>query len=804
MGDDFLQDLRYAARTLRRAPGFAAIAIVTLALGIGANTAMFSVLNTYLFQPLPYPHSEQLVQVFRTSIHSDSWPHSAANFVEFRTRNDVFEEMVAFNGTGPVLTRDGQPAERLLGLVVSGNFFKALGVAPALGRVFTDDEDQPTTNRVVVLSDRFWRTQFGADAGIVGQTIQLDGVSVQVIGVMPAAFEHPLLWFRVDLWRPIAFTPEQRQNRGNNYLRAFARLKPGVTIDGAQQSMTTLASNLFRETSTNRNESLRLAPLQRSTSNSVSRSVMWFTFGLAGVVLLIACANLANLQLVRSAARTREHSVRAALGARRFRLVRQAMTESFVLACLGGVLSLLVAYGAIAFINRSLFASLPGAAVTLDFTVFGFAFACSVLTGIVFGTAPAWLASRVDVNQTLKESPRGATSSPHHRLRYGLIVGEVAFAVILLAGAGLFLRGLQRFENLDSGWRVDGLMTGQLGLQGDRYATPQQRLLFYEQLEQRLLAIPGVQHVAFSNSLPVFSFNSSGSVFIEGRPEPEPGKEPEAFYEQVSLGYFDTMGIRLTAGRLFTSTDTFDRPQVVIINETMARQFWPNESPLGKRLLRTDRTPFEIVGVVSDISFPGSLAEPYTRLQAYRPLAQAATPFVNVMLRTSGEPEQFAAPMRRALNELDATLALNLVRTAQSSVEQGLGNISLLGTLLGAFAALGLALAAIGIYGVTSYAVVQRTNELGIRMALGAGTRDVLLLILSTGAGVIALGALVGTAGAFAVSRLLSSAIPTLPTRDPMALAALILFLVFVALVACLVPAGKAARVDPLVALRRD
>ena len=323
MGNDFLQDLRYAARTLRRAPGFAATAIVTLALGIGANTAMFSVLNMYLFQPLPYPHSEQLVQVHRTSSHSDGWPHSVANFVEFRQRNEVFEKMVAYNGMGPVLTREGQPAERLLGMIVSGNFFKALGVAPALGRVFNDEEDQPNTNNVVVLSDRFWRTHFGADAAVVGQMIQLDGRSVQVIGVMPPAFEHPLLWFTVDLWRPIAFTPEQRQNRGNNYLRAFARLKPGVTIDAAQQSMTMLAANLFRETKTNQNESMRLSPLQLSTSNTVTRSVMWFTFGLAGVVLLIACANLANLQLVRSVARTREHSVRAALCANRFRLLQQ-------------------------------------------------------------------------------------------------------------------------------------------------------------------------------------------------------------------------------------------------------------------------------------------------------------------------------------------------------------------------------------------------------------------------------------------------------------------------------------------------
>jgi putative ABC transport system permease protein len=480
------------------------------------------------------------------------------------------------------------------------------------------------------------------------------------------------------------------------------------------------------------------------------------------------------------------------------------MTESVVLACLGGALSLSVAYGATAFINRSLFASIPGVAVTLDVTVFGFAFVCSVLTGIVFGTVPAWLASRADVNQALKESPRGATSSSHHRLRHGLIVGEVAFTVILLAGAGLFLRGLQRFENLDNGWRADGLMTGQLGLQGDRYSTPQQRLLFYQQLEQRLLAIPGVQHVGLSNSLPVFTFNSSGNVFIDGRPDPEPGKAPEAFFEQISLDYFDTLGVRLIAGRPFASTDVADAPQVVIINQAMARQFWPDESPLGKHISRTNRMPLEVIGVVADVSFPASLAAPYTRLQAFRPLAQASTPFVNVTLRTTGDPEQFAAPMRRALADLDSTLALNLVRAAESVVNQGLGNISLLGTLLGAFAALGLALAAIGIYGVTSYSVVQRTPELGIRMALGAGTRDVLVLILSTGVGVIVLGALIGTAGAVAVSRVLSAAIPALPTRDPAALAALILFLVAIALVACFVPAGRAARVDPLVALRHE
>jgi putative ABC transport system permease protein len=803
-GGDFLQDLRYAARSLRRAPGFAAVAIVTLALGIGANTAMFSVLNTYLFRPLPYPLPEQLVQVFRTSLISNSWPHSPANFIDFRQRNDVFAEMVAFNGVSQVLIRDGQPAERLSGMAVSGNFFAALGVPPVVGRVFSNAEDQPSADNVVVLSERVWRTRFGADASIVGRTLQLDDQRVEVVGVMPADFEHPLLWGSVDMWRPLAFSTEQRQSRGNNYLRSFARLKPGVSIDAAQQAMTRLAADLFRETATNQNESLRLAPLYRSASSAEARSVMWFTFGLAGFVLLIACANLANLQLVRSAARTREHSVRAALGARRFRLLRQSMTESLLLACLGGVLSLMLAYGAIAFIDSRLFATLPGAAVTLDFTVFVFAFLVSVATGVAFGTVPAWLASRADVNHALKESPRGSTSGSHHRLRHALIVGEVAFAVILLAGAGLFLRGLQRFEAVDAGWRPDGLLTAQLGLRGERYAMPAQRLVFFQQLEERLRAIPGVQHAALSNSIPVWGFNSSGSVRIEGEPEPEAGKEPEVFFEQVSAGYFDTLGVKLVSGRTFESTDVFGWPPVVVINDAMARRFWPDESPLGKRIIRTDRIPLEVIGVVRDVSFPGNLAEPYTRLQAYRPLTQQAIPNVNVTLRTVGPPEEFTEPMRRALADIDSSLALSRIRSATSLVRTGLGNVSLLGTLLGWFAALGLALAAIGIYGVTSYAVVQRTSELGIRMALGAGTRHVLWLILSTGAATIAAGALIGGAGAMAVSRILTTTVPTLQTRDPGALAGLILFLVLVALAACYVPAGRAAKVDPLVALRHD
>jgi predicted permease len=624
---------------------------------------------------------------------------------------------------------------------------------------------------------------------------------------MPPGFEHPILWGPVDIYQPLAFTPERKTNRGTNYLSSIGRLKPGVAMQQAEQSMIALAANIHKQNSSNEGESLRLEPLQRSTSDSIGRTVMWFTFGLAGFVLLIACANLANLQLVRTAARARELAVRAALGAGRWRLLRHSLTESILVALIGGIISLVIALLAVRFISNRLFIDLPGASVQLDYRVFGFALLCSLITGVLFGTVPAWFASRADVNQALRDNSRGNTAGrSQHRLRHTLIVGEVAFAMVLLAAAGLFLRGLQRFINSDPGWRVDGLLTAQMSLRGDKYKDDKERVVFLKELEDRLRTIPGAEHVAIGGSNPVFGFNSSSSFLIEGRPEPPPDKYPEMFFEPASSDYFETLGARLQQGRTFNAADTTDHPAVVIINETAARNFWPNESPIGKRISNTGpkKDYFEVVGVVNDLAFPGTLGEPYTRYEGFLPVAQYAPNYLMLLLRTSANPEALGNSLRNSVASLDPDLPVYRIRTARASVNQGLGSISLLGSLLGAFAAVGVILAAIGIYGVVSYTVVQRTGELGIRMALGAQTRDVLWLVLAKGAVLVLTGALIGGVGAYGVSRLLLSLIPSLPTRDPLILPLTGVALVMVALLACYIPARRATRVDPLTALRSE
>jgi predicted permease len=797
-GETTWMDIKFGARMLRRSPGFTSVSVLTLALGIGVNASMFSLLNLILLRPGPYPHPDRLVRIYRTSPQSQSWPHAAADILDYREQSKSFEKLAFYDWDVLNLATPGEPARRLLGVRASADLFPALGVNPLLGRVIDTRDDQPG-NSVAVLNYSCWHRDFGADTNIIGRTVRLNGESVTVIGVMPASFEYYVIWGQVDVWRPLALTPEQRRNRGYHSYPALGRLKPGISRAKAEAELKSICAQL----PDNAHTSMRLAPLIGSVGSDMIPRILYFSLGLVAFVLLIACANLANLQLARAAQRWREFAVRSALGAGRIRLMRQSITESLLVSAAGGALGLALAFLVNEFVGRriAVITEVPGVHLPLDGRVFLFALVCSVVTGIVFGMAPAWLASRSDVNDALKEDRRGATGGRwQHRLRQAFIVGELAVALSMLSGAGLFIGALKQSTGLDPGWRVNGLLTGTIVMNssGNAGADP-----FRQQLETRLSALPGVESVSFSRSLPINGFISSAYFFVEGQPKPRRGEAPLAFEESVSPAYFRTLGIQLQQGRGFTPGDTAEKPAVVVINEAMARRYWPHESPVGKRInIDGER---EIVGVVNDIHFPADLGAPDTPFETFCPLTQRPVDrLFYVFLRTKGESESLAAGLRQAVAAVDPDQSISDIRSAREALERGVAAFLLIGTLLGAFAALGLALAAIGIYGVISCSVAQRTGEIGIRMALGAQKHQVLWLVLRQGIVLCLTGTFLGFGGAIAIARLLSAVLPELSTTNPMVFGATTALLVAVALLACYIPARRATRIDPMTALRYE
>ncbi|HUJ45327.1 MAG TPA: ABC transporter permease [Opitutaceae bacterium] len=803
-----LADLKFAARSLLKTPGFTVVALLTLTLGIGVNTAMFGVVNTLLFRPGPYPEPDRLVRIFRTSPQSQTWPHSLPNFRDEQAQADVFSAAATFQWWTYSLAEPGQPAEQVTGVTASADLFATLGATPLLGRTFTREEQLPGRDRVAVLSYACWQQRFSGDPQIIGRTLRLDGETVTVVGVMPESFAYPLFWGRVDVWRPLKLLNDWREDRGNNWLHAIGRLKPGVSLAQAQAEMDAIAARLAREfPANNAGIGLRLVPLHQSAMDAVGRSVSWFTLGLAGVVLLIACANLANLQLARTAAGARDFAVRAALGASRARLMGQQLAESVVLSLAGGALGLLIAGWVNDAIGRQLtMGDASGLAFPLDLRVLGFALLASLATGVAFGTVPAWMTARIDINTALKQQSRGATGDrSQHQLRHGLIVAEVALALVLLSGAGFFIRGLQRFMQRDLGWDTTGLLTGTITLPENRYPTDESRRAFHEQLEERLTALPGVQHVALGSSLPTWSFGSSGGVFVEGRPMPPRGREPLIYYAVVNADYFATLRIPLIAGRFFPAHLRPDSPRVIVINETMARTLWPGEDPIGKRVSASADQPQweEVIGVVRDVGFAANFGTPDTRLQAYRPLVFQPWGYVTIALRASA-PGTLAEPLRRLVAGLDPDLPVAELRTVRQTMDRYQHNFHVVDEMLSGFALLGLLLAAVGLYGVISHLVVRRLPEFGIRVALGAPPESVLWLVLGTGLRLVALGSALGLAGAFAVLRLLGAVLPGIPGQDPLMLALAVLALAAVAALACVLPALRATRADPLVALRSE
>lgn len=805
-----MNHLRFACRQLLKHPGYSVVAIVTLLLGIGGTTAMFSVLNAVLFRALPYPDSDRLVRVYRTSAQSRSWPHSPANHLDHRATSKAFARLAAFTWRSSSLSEPGQPAEMIEGVVAAAALFDVLGTRPLLGRVFTADEDQPGRDNVVVISHGLWANRFAADPAVLGRTLRLDGAPVTVIGVMPEGFDHPLFWGRADFWRPLALTPAQVTMRGNNWLAALGRLAPGVTLAQAQAELDLIASRLVAEhPDENAGTGLRAVRMSQAGMDDTGRRISLMTLFLTAFVLLIACVNLANLQFAHTAGRTREFAVRAALGAPRRRLLAQLLGESLLLALVGGALGLGLAVTLADLIGRRIWIyDRAGIDVPLDPQVLVFALVSTVLSGVGFGLVPAWLASRTPLNACLQSGGRGLSPDrTRHRLRQALIISEIALALVLLSGAMHFVRGLNHLFHRDPGWQVDGLLTAHLSLPAGKYGTDAARHRFYEQLEQRLALLPGVTHAALSWSLPLWAYSSSLGFAIEGRPDPRPGEAPLAFANGVTPAYFQTLGIPLLEGRTFTADDDADAPAAVIINREMARRFWPGQSALGQRLgnpMPEGREWWTIVGVVGDVAFPGNLGEPDTRLQLYRPLAQTPAAWASVALRGTATPESLVPAAREAVAGLDPDLPLAAAASAREALHRFTRNYTLTGAVLAAFAGLGLALAAVGIYGVMSHFVIERRHELGIRLALGAGRGEVLLSVLGRGLKLALLGGLAGLAGAIALSRLLGNIAPSLGGHDTAALAVVCLLLAGTAVLACWLPARRAAGVDPMTALRTD
>ena len=797
-----IQDLRYAFRMLLKNPGFAAVAVIALALGIGANTAIFSVVNTILLRSLPYDDPDRLIVVKENKLPQfPEFSVSPGNFLDWQKQNASFEKLAAVQGSSyNLVTSDAEP-ERLDGARVSAGLFEMLGVKPVQGRTFLEEEDQPGHQNVVVLSSNLWKRRFGSDPNIIGQSITMSAASYTIIGIMPPSFQFPDR--DIDLWTPIAFTAAQAQQHGSHYVAVIGRLKPGVTTEQARTEMSGIAARLAEQyPNSNAGWSTIVVPMQQFEVRDIKPALL-VLLGAVALVLLIACANVANLLLARSTARQKEIAIRTALGASRSRVVRQLLTESVLLAVVGGGAGLLLA----AWGTRSLLALAPEDLprvkdVALDGRVLGFTLLVTLITGIVFGLVPALQASRPNLNETLKEGGRGTTGG-HHRIRSSLVITEVALALVLLVGAGLLIRSFIRLQQVNPGFNTKNAMSANVALPGRKYPNSDQYLSFFTQLMEKIAALPGVVAVGATQSLPIQGDYLVG-FNIQGRPPDPPGEDKSTNYYAVTPDYFKAMGIPLLRGRLFTEQDSKNAPRVAVINETMARTYFSDEDPIGKGInLSQGREGFrEIVGIVGDVKQYG-LAQP-TTLQTYEPYLQMPFSAVTLIVRTEGNPAALSGSIRSEVLALDKEQPVSRIRTLDQIISGSVQQQRFTMLLLGVFAAVALILAAVGLYGVMSYAVTQRTHEIGIRMALGANTGNVLRLVVGHGMLLALIGVFIGLGGAFAFTRLMSKLLFAVSTTDPVTFAGISVLLTGVALVACLVPARRATKVDPMVALRHE
>ena len=809
------RDLRYGARMLLKKPGFTLIAVITLALGIGANTAIFSVVNAVLLRALPYAEPERLVALWESnterpmSRNSISYP----NFFDWRAQSQSFEWMASYYTIPLDLTGIATPVN-LRGATVSPDLFATLGVKPLMGRWFVAEEEKPGI-RAAIISHSLWQRQFGGDPNIVGRPLTLGGRPYNVVGVMPTGFQFPIEASPVEVWVTSSVDgektdpkePSQYENRGSQFLVAIGRLKPGVTIEQAQAEMNVIAGKLEKQyPDFNTRSGVRLIPYHNDLVYDYSEA-LWLILGAVACVLLIACANVANLLLARATARYKEIAVRAALGASRRRVIRQLLTECLLLSLVGGLLGLLLAWWGTEALVKLIPEDMPRLAeINIDRWVFGFTLLISVVTGVVFGLAPALQASKIELTEAMKEGSRGGGGG-RGRLRSALVVAEIAIALVVLIGAGLLLQTFRRLQQLDLGFKTGNALTASVILPFTRYPKHEQITAFYQALLERVKALPGVEAVSAIAPLPLSGDMFRISFEVEGRNIPK-GELPSSHFRSISLDYFSVMKIPLLAGRAFTERDNASAPGVVIVNETFANRHFPNENPIGKHIkpgVSVEGEPVwrEIVGVVKDVKHRQSLRRDYEP-EYYVPHAQIPFNGMSLIMRTTNDARSLARSIQQEVQALDRDVPVYRIKTLDQYLGVAVAQPKFNALLLSLFAGLALLLTAIGLYGVVAYAVVQRAQEIGIRIALGAQTGDVLKMVLSQGLKLTTLGLAIGLAAAYALTRYMQSLLFGVKATDPSTFAAIALLLIAVALVACWVPARRATKVDPMVALRCD
>jgi predicted permease len=806
------KDIRYGLRSLLKHPGFTAIVVVTLAIGIGASSAIFSVVNTVLLRPLPYRQAERIVAIQELDKDGKKVQVTPANFLDWRAQNTVFEQLAAIL-TRPANLALADQAERIDLAMTSANFFSVFGTEPGLGRFFIPTDEQAGHAPVVVVSHGLWQRRFGGDTSLIGKPITLDGVSYTVVGIAPAGFQYP---DKTEVWIPpfkLAPTVNERmdptQVRGFGMLAAVALLKPGIGLPQAASEMETITARLRQQYPDTNNRRFNRVIALHTQLVGETRPMLLMLFGAVSFVLLIACANVANLLLASAATRQKEMAIRTALGASRLRVIRQLLTESLMLAFAGGAIGLLLALWGVALITKLLPQDFPRLGeINLDWRVLGFTLVASVLTGILFGLAPTLQISRTDVQESLKESGRGASSSRrHNRLRNLLIIGEVGLSVVLLVGAGLLFRSFLQLQSVNTGFTPQQVLTLRLSPAGSNYRRDADYIAFYGQVMQRVSAIPGVAAVGAINTLPLDKGPQAG-FRIDGRPPLTIDKWPAGNYRTVSTDYFHAMNIPVVQGRAFNERDTETAPLVIIINQALANRDFPNENPIGKRINLGNSDPkgqpvwWEIVGVAANVRSLELREE--AAPEFYLSALQDTFSNMFLVVRTSVEPTGVVASVRRAAAEVDKSAAVSDVKTMEHIVSEAVTQPRFNLFLLGLFSGIALLLSAAGIYGVTAYSVTQRTHEFGIRMALGAQVGDVLKMIIRQGMLLISVGIAAGLLASFALTRLLRTLLFGVSVTDPLTFVAITLLLTLVALLACYIPARRATKVDPLVALRYE